>query len=170
MAQSLELCFHTQSFITKAKLCAATMRPFHCKLRCNHVFHEHRAPERHIATQSFRGGKFWHRALFFAQSIAFVHRAFFEDRITDVAQSIVFCTEHCFCAQSFVFFEEGITDVTQSFVFGTELRFCHFLTGKPVYFLFTLQKLQNSVCNELFYRFSGLGLKKNGCKCPKSPL
>ena len=24
MAQSLELCFHTQSFITKAKLCAAT--------------------------------------------------------------------------------------------------------------------------------------------------
>ena len=87
-----------------------------------------------------------------------------------MTQSIVFCTEHCFCAQSFVFFEEGITDVTQSFVFGTELRFCHFLTGKPVYFLFTLQKLQNSVCNELFYRFSGLGLKKNGCKCPKSPL
>ena len=31
-----------------------------------------------------------------------------------LAQSIVFCTEHCFCAQSFVFFEEGITDVTQS--------------------------------------------------------
>ena len=87
-----------------------------------------------------------------------------------MAQSIVFCTEHCFCAQSFVFFEEGITDVTQSFVFGTELRFCHFLTGKPVYFLFTLQKLQNSVCNELFYRFSGLGLKKNGCKYLKSPL
>ena len=113
----------------------------------------------------------------FGTEHCFLHRAlllytelFFEDRITDLAQSIVFCTEHCFCAQSFVFFEEGITDVTQSFVFGTELRFCHFLTGKPVYFLFTLQKLQNSVCNELFYRFSGLGLKKNGCKCPKSPL
>ena len=120
---------------------------------------------------------FLHRALLLYTEHCFLHRAlllytelFFEDRITDLAQSIVFCTEHCFCAQSFVFFEEGITDVTQSFVFGTELRFCHFLTGKPVYFLFTLQKLQNSVCNELFYRFSGLGLKKNGCKCPKSPL
>ena len=31
-----------------------------------------------------------------------------------MAQGIVFCTEHCFCTQSFVFFEEGITDVTQS--------------------------------------------------------
>ena len=94
MAQSLELCFHTQSFITKAKLCAATMGRLHQKCRCNHVFHEHRAPERHIATQSFRGGKFWHRALFFAQSIAFVHRA------------LLLYTE--------LFFEEGITDVTQS--------------------------------------------------------
>ena len=108
---------------------------------------------------------FLHRAL-----LLYTELCFFEEGITDVTQSIVFCTEHCFCAQSFVFFEEGITDVTQSFVFGTELRFCHFLTGKPVYFLFTLQKLQNSVCNELFYRFSGLGLKKNGCKYLKSPF
>ena len=134
----------------------------------------------YLGSTELQKGILLHRAsgaASFGTEHCFLHRAlllytelFFEDRITDLAQSIVFCTEHCFCAQSFVFFEEGITDVTQSFVFGTELRFCHFLTGKPVYFLFTLQKLQNSVCNELFYRFSGLGLKKNGCKCPKSPL
>ena len=147
------------------------MRPFHCKLRCNLVSREHKAPAKaYCYTEIYGAASFGTEHCFLHRALLLYTELFFEDRITDLVQSIVFCTEHCFCAQSFVFFEEGITDVTQSFVFGTELRFCHFLTGKPVYFLFTLQKLQNSVCNELFYRFSGLGLKKNGCKYLKSPL
>ena len=58
VAQRLEFCFHTQSFITKAKLCTATMGMLHQKCRCNHVLHEHRAPERHTRVQGFRICKF----------------------------------------------------------------------------------------------------------------